>query len=141
MLDIRHDGSPVMRYGPAQSNLVGARLPHVWLGAGQSIYDVLGDGLTLLVFASAPRVGAMVAAAAARGVPLVTVDLGDADLRQRYGTDMLLVRPDQYVVWQADLTAAEVMDFGAVLDRVRGVSPPDDPAATAGGGARRTLRK
>lgn len=138
VLDIRHDESPVMaRDDTGQADLVGARLPHVWLGPGRSIYDTLGDGFTLIVLTGDPSVTApMVDAARTRGVPLAVVDLGGTGLREHYGTDALLVRPDQYVAWHGDVSAMGVLEVGAVLDRVRGASQHDHlPAVPAGNGA------
>ncbi len=137
VLDIRHDDSPVMAPAAGQSGLVGARLPHVWLGPGRSIYDALGDGFTLLVLTRDPSVATpVVDAARARGVPLTVADLGDDGLREHYGTDVLLVRPDQYVAWHGDVTAPGALEIGAVLDRVRGASQRDHlPTVPAGNGA------
>ena len=124
VLDIRHDSSPVMAEGAEPGGLVGARLPHAWLGPGRSVYDVLGDGFTLLVLASDPSAVALfVESARGREVPLTVVDLSDAGLRERYGTDLLLVRPDQYVAWHADAVLSDAA-VGAVLDRVRGEPLP-----------------
>ena len=137
VLDIRHGDSPVMaRDDTGPANLVGARLPHVWLGPRVSIYDALGDGFTLLVLGSNPSASApMVEAAQARGVPLAVVDLGDTNLREHYGADVLLVRPDQYVAWYGDVTAMTVLEVGAVIDRVRGAPQHDHlPTVPAGHG-------
>jgi len=122
-----HDESPVIaRDAARRADLVGARLPHVWLGPGRSIYDTLGDGFTLLVLARDPSVAApAVDAARSRGVPLAVVDLGGTGLRERYDPDVLLVRPDQYVAWHGNVTAMGAPEVGTVLDRVRGVSQLD----------------
>jgi hypothetical protein len=54
----------------------GARLPHVWLADGSSVYDHLGDGFTLLrVGPDAPSGDALVTAAAAAAMPLALVDI------------------------------------------------------------------
>lgn len=101
----------------------GARLPHSWLPDGRSLYDLLGDGLTLLLLAGdrEPDRAAFAKEAAARGVPLTTVDLTGLVPRERYGAPMLLIRPDQHIAWRgADGTQA-----GDVLDVVRGASPPE----------------
>ena len=42
------------------------------------------------------------AAARKRGVPLTVIDLPQADVRELYGRDLALVRPDQYVAWRGD---------------------------------------
>ena len=51
-------------------------------------------------------------------MPLKRLDL---DLRHRYGTDLLVVRPDQYVAWAGD----RLEDPGRLLDQLRGGDPAD----------------
>ncbi len=132
VLDVRLDASPVMaRAACGEADLVGARLPHVWLGPGRSIYDTLGDGFTLLVLTRDLSVTApMVDVAQARDVPLTVVELGDTHVRERYGVDLLLVRPDQYVAWHGNVGALSVLETVAVLDRVRGEPQHDHPPTT-----------
>ena len=139
VLNIRYDDSPVMaRIDTEPAELVGARLPHVWLGPGHSIYDALGEGFTLLVLAGNPGAATpMIETARARAVPLAVVELGESALRGHYGTDALLVRPDQYVAWHGDVTALSALEVGAVLDLVRGAPQPDHvPPVPAGNGVR-----
>ncbi|HEY0813151.1 MAG TPA: FAD-dependent monooxygenase [Pseudonocardia sp.] len=100
----------------ARFETAGFRLPHVWLDPATSLYDALGDGFTLVVTAGS---GAPGLEAAARAVPLTVLDLRGRDLRDRYGHDLLLVRPDQYVAWAGDHPPA---DPAALLDRVRGAA-------------------
>ncbi|MDI1460798.1 FAD-dependent monooxygenase [Catellatospora sp. KI3] len=115
VLDIRIDGSPVL--APGDRAAVGARLAHAWLD-GRSLFDELGPGLTLLVLTreAAPQADLIERAAARRAVPLARLDLADRGLRSRYGADLLLVRPDQYVAWAGDHAAAA----DGVIDLVRG---------------------
>ena len=141
VLNLSYDGSPVIvpdqppehpvpeqplpdQPAPARpepAGRPGARLPHAWLGPGQSVYDRLGTGLTLLVLDQGVDPGDGLARAAAdRHVPLDVLDLRGRDLRARYGAGLVLVRPDQHVAWRAD---APPPDPGAILDRVRGSSP------------------
>ncbi len=96
VLDIAYE-SPIVAEG-------GARLAHSWLGPGRSIYDVLGEGMTLLVVDTGVEesVAAVVATADARGVPLDVAEVAAAGLRDRYGAALVLVRPDQHVAWQGD---------------------------------------
>jgi 2-polyprenyl-6-methoxyphenol hydroxylase-like FAD-dependent oxidoreductase len=85
----------------------GARLPHAWLAERRSIYDLLGAEFSILSFglSSAP----FLAAAARRGVSMTAVDLAAwPHLRERYGAELVLVRPDQHVAWRgSDASSAE----------------------------------
>jgi 2-polyprenyl-6-methoxyphenol hydroxylase-like FAD-dependent oxidoreductase len=97
----------------------GARLPHAWLPDGRSVFDLLGNGLTLLRLVPAGGEH-LVASALERGVPLTVVDLPDVPgLRSGYDADLLLVRPDQHVAWRGDA----VLDADALLDAVLGQPP------------------
>src|SRR3954469_866965 len=65
------DGAPrpahdVVTYTP--SSHPGARLPHAWLPDGSSVYDLLGDGFTLLRLAPEADVAPLADAAARAGV-------------------------------------------------------------------------
>jgi 4-hydroxyisophthalate hydroxylase len=57
----------------------------------------------------------LVAAAERASVPLRVVDVG-TDVRDAYGADLVLVRPDQYVAWAGD----GVEDADGVLATVTG---------------------
>jgi hypothetical protein len=116
-LGARYDGSPIIapdgtppaddyiRYVP--SSVPGGRAPHYWLGAGRgygdSLYDRLGKGFTLLRLGGKSADSAPIEAAARRrNVPLITIDLPTADARDLYGRDLALIRPDQYVAWSGN---------------------------------------
>lgn len=120
------DGSAIPPLVPRSYHglsLPGARLPHGWLPDGRSLYDLLGDGLTLLLLAGdrEPDRAAFAKEAAARGVPLTTVDLTGLVPRERYGAPMLLIRPDQHIAWRG----ADGARAGDVLDVVRGAARPN----------------
>jgi len=122
VLDLCYDSSPLVVPAALHPGArPGARLPHVWLGPGRSVYDSLGPGLTLLVL-DAPTGSwePLVHAASKVGVPLDVLDLRPRDLRPRYGAGLVLVRPDQHVAWCADAPPA---DPAAIIDRVRGAGP------------------
>jgi 2-polyprenyl-6-methoxyphenol hydroxylase-like FAD-dependent oxidoreductase len=124
----------VVTYTP--SSHPGARLPHTWLPDGTSIYDLLGDGFTLVRLAPTADAAPFLDAAARAGVPVWLLDLVHLPkLRARYGADLLLVRPDQHVAWRGTADA----DADAVLDVVTGratrpttVAGQRSPAATRG---------
>lgn len=119
-LGARYDGSPIIaedgapppddfvRYVP--SGVPGGRAPHLWLGAGRgagdSLFDRLGVGFTLLRF-GAESGDALVRAAAARGIPLTVVDGMPPEARALYGRDLALIRPDQHIAWRGDVAPAD----------------------------------
>lgn len=115
------DGTPALPEGQdyEQTARPGARLPHLWLPDGASLYDRLGNGLSLLRLRDDADMVPLIEAATVRGVPLTVLELRGQTFEELYGASLLLVRPDQHVAWRGvsvDRTAA-----GAVIDRVRGV--------------------
>jgi 2-polyprenyl-6-methoxyphenol hydroxylase-like FAD-dependent oxidoreductase len=89
VLGYTYQGSPIVA-GDA-----GGRLPHRWLAPGDSLYDRLGRGFTLIAGPSATGAPAFAKAAADHGVPLEIV--GDPQ-----AAGLRLVRPDQHVAWTGD---------------------------------------
>jgi 2-polyprenyl-6-methoxyphenol hydroxylase-like FAD-dependent oxidoreductase len=88
------------------------------LSSGRNVFDELGSGFTLLAFdAEDAAVRAFEQAAKALGVPLKVVRGSFRDERATYEARLILVRPDQYVVWTGDRTPA---DADAVLRKVTG---------------------
>jgi hypothetical protein len=122
-LGARYDGSPIVvsdgaspppdnyvNYTP--SSVPGGRAPHCWLnhgrGYGDSLFDHLGAGFTLLRLGNGAADGAAIEAAARkRNVPLKVLDVPGADARDLYGCDLALIRPDQYVAWRGNAPPAD----------------------------------
>jgi hypothetical protein len=71
---------------------------------------------------------AFAAEASARSLPFTVIHLADAAVRELYGADNVLIRPDQHVAWRG----ARVEDAAAVLDLVLGAagSSPEPAAAS-----------
>jgi hypothetical protein len=100
-----------MKYVP--TTWPGARLPHLWLGDGMALHDRIGDGYTLLRLARTQADATPIEKGfASWGAPLTVLNVDDDRLRELYGYDLLLLRPDLHVVW-------------------RGNRLPDDPARLA----------
>lgn len=116
-LGARYDGSPIIaadgdappdnfvQYTP--SSVPGGRAPHYWLDDarvfGSSLFDRLGHGFTLLRFGpKPPNADALLAAATARKIPLSVLDVPDAEARDLYARDLVLIRPDQHVGWRGN---------------------------------------
>ena len=87
----------------------GLRLPHARLRSGSSLFDELGDGLTLVILAErhGEDVAALEGLCRVQRVPLKTLDLSAEGLASRYRADLVLVRPDQHVAWAGDEMPAE----------------------------------
>ncbi|MFJ8844810.1 FAD-dependent monooxygenase [Streptomyces cyaneofuscatus] len=125
VLGLRIAASPIVPAGedggPERTARTGARLPHVFLDDGTSLYDALGTGLTLLVLERGTSESAIEEAARARDVPLTVVDLSEANGRDDYaarlGARLVLVRPDQAVGWLGDEPAEPAL---ALIDTLRG---------------------
>ena len=103
----------------------GARAPHARLASG-ALYDRLGPEFTLLRFGSAGDTSSLFAAAEARELPLASTRVEDAEAREIYGVDLVLIRPDHHVAWRGNRLPH---NCGALIDRVRGAarSPPPEP--------------
>jgi hypothetical protein len=127
-LGYRYIGSPVIwdePGGPEHSfrtydptAWTGVRLPHAWVGPGRSLQDLPGRAFTLLQFAGDEGAGEpLLAALAERGAPTDHVRLADARLRDLYGRDLLLLRPDLHIAWRGD---ALPEDVAALAQRISG---------------------
>ena len=82
------------------------------------MFEELGRGFTLLAFDVADAdVQAFEQAAAALKVPLKVVRDRYADGRVRYETRMILVRPDQFIVWIGERAPP---DADAIMRKVAG---------------------
>lgn len=115
------DGTPPIPEGQAYTPTArpGARLPHLWLPDGASLYDRLGHGLSLLRLRDDADVAPFIESAKARRVPLTIVELRGQTLEERYQAPLLLVRPDQHVAWRGP--AMDRATAGTLIDRICGV--------------------
>jgi 2-polyprenyl-6-methoxyphenol hydroxylase-like FAD-dependent oxidoreductase len=110
----RYDGSPIILSDgtsppPDSANdyiptaCPGGRAPHVWLSDGRSLYDTFGFEWTLLRLRPGSAVADdMAKAALALGLDLTVVEIDRDDIRDLYGADAALIRPDQVVAWRGN---------------------------------------
>ena len=102
--------------GFTPSTVPGCRAPHFWLADGRSLYDAFGPGYTLLRFDTALEVAALTAAALARRMPLLVLDVVPRDaLPAAYRHTLVLCRADQHVVWRGDRLPAQAAALVARL--------------------------
>lgn len=83
----------------------GSRAPHVFLSDGSAIFDHFGREWTLVTFTdqSANSAQLLLDAASSLSVPVKHVDLRrEEHAHNIWERDMILVRPDEHVVWRAD---------------------------------------
>jgi 2-polyprenyl-6-methoxyphenol hydroxylase-like FAD-dependent oxidoreductase len=123
-----YEGSPVL-FGPPHGvsrargeYMVRARAGHHLapraLSSGRNVFEELGDGFALLAFGVEDgAVAPFEAAAKARHIPLKVIRDTYAGGREDYAARLVLVRPDQYVVWTGDTAPA---DADAVMRKVAG---------------------
>lgn len=80
----------------------GCLAPHAWLEDGRSLYDLFGQGFTLLALGDGydADIGAARHEADRTATPLEVVVLADPALHELYGEPLALVRPDQIVAWR-----------------------------------------
>ncbi len=129
LLGYRYEGSPIVvgdgspeppddarKYLPIARP--GHRAPHVWLDAGDALFDRLGQDFTLLQIGSdPPDVSAIVDAADAVGLPVEVLHLDEAIVREVYEARLVLIRPDLMIAWRSDELPE---DPSTLIDAVRG---------------------
>jgi 4-hydroxyisophthalate hydroxylase len=98
--------------------IAGHHLTPQQLSSGRNVFEELGPDYTLLAFgAVVADVASAEEAARALNVPLKVVRDTQTDGRDRYEAKLILVRPDQYVVWTGNEINGEAQ---SVLQKVTG---------------------
>jgi 2-polyprenyl-6-methoxyphenol hydroxylase-like FAD-dependent oxidoreductase len=93
----------------------GARLPHVWCNDGTAMHDRVPDGFTILKLGGTRADAAgLQRAIAARGAPVAVLEVPDRIVREVYGYDLILLRPDLHVVWRGNTAAEDAAEVAAI---------------------------
>lgn len=131
-LGARYDGSPIVAAdGPpppddtaqyVATSQPGGRAPHFWLDTGRdkgsSLFDWLGTGFTLLTFRPLDDdVAQMREVAQTLGIPLTILPIVHKAAQDFYGSDLILIRPDQHIAWRGNTVPGNV---AALLRKVTG---------------------
>jgi 2-polyprenyl-6-methoxyphenol hydroxylase-like FAD-dependent oxidoreductase len=93
----------------------GARLPHVWCNDGTAMQDRIPEGFTILKLGGAAAdASGLQRALAARGAPVTVLDVPDRVVREVYGYDLILLRPDLHVVWRGHAAPDDAAEVAAI---------------------------
>ncbi len=93
----------------------GARLPHVWCNDGTPIQDRIPEGFTILKLGgTAADATGLQRAIAARGAPATVLEVPDRIVREVYGYDLILLRPDLHVVWRGNAAPEDAGEIAAI---------------------------
>lgn len=140
----RYVGSPVISYDPEYDDgdgfaysyqpqiAPGYRLPHLWCTDGIAVHDRLGPGFNLLRLAGTTSdTSELEYTIRDMGVTLAVHELDEPHLRDMYGADLLLVRPDLHVAWRSDHTPEDATSLAALVTGQphRSVESPERKAA------------
>jgi 2-polyprenyl-6-methoxyphenol hydroxylase-like FAD-dependent oxidoreductase len=114
-LGYRYAGSPLVWPEPGEApapdfmtyvptTFPGARLPHVWRDDGTAVQDhIYFDRYTLLMLGGTKvNVVPLLQRFVVFSTPLAVVEIPDARVREVYGYDLLLLRPDMHVLWRGN---------------------------------------
>ena len=112
-LGVQYCGSPIVRLGDNEppiddphvyipSATPGCRAPHLWLDQTRSIHDLFGPGFTVLQLNQDKDWRPITAAAQTMGIPMRLVQIDNEEARELFTADLILIRPDHHVAWQAD---------------------------------------
>jgi 2-polyprenyl-6-methoxyphenol hydroxylase-like FAD-dependent oxidoreductase len=134
-----YEGSPVVFGPPGGVNSAhgvhsfkarpGHHLAPAPLSQGKSTFEALGSGFSLLAFDAPERsVTEFKIAAQKRGIPLAVVSASRDGGREVYECGLVLVWPDQYVVWAGENTGGKAEE---ILRRVTGAGEARETADAA----------
>lgn len=97
-------GGPEHRVGEYNPNVwPGSRLPHCWLDDGSALQDQLPETYILLSLGKKPLDTSKLRQSYEKiGAPVAEVRIESNRLRDLYGFDLLVLRPDMHVAWRGN---------------------------------------
>jgi len=80
----------------------GCRAPHFWLDDVRTIFDEFGPDFTLLQLNPNKEINSIIDEAQSMSIPLKPLQIENEGVRELYGADLVLIRPDHHVAWRSD---------------------------------------
>jgi 2-polyprenyl-6-methoxyphenol hydroxylase-like FAD-dependent oxidoreductase len=130
-----YEGSPVIWHNQAASRLCSAKGAHLYqaraghhlapamLPNGRNVFEVLGDGFTLIALGTdSKEIQVLIDAAVTAGVPLNVIQEKAGSEADRYEAHWILVRPDQFVAWVSEEPTINPTLAHELFKRLRGQS-------------------
>ena len=109
-------GGPEHRVGEYHPNVwPGSRLPHCWLDDGTAIQDHLPETYILLSLGTKPPDTTRIRKSfEATGAPVTEVRVESDRVRDLYGFDFLVLRPDMHVVWRGTQVPRNALEIASI---------------------------
>ena len=109
-------GGPEHRIGEYNPNVwPGSRLPHCWLDDGSALQDQLPETYVLLSLGNKSLDTSKLRQSYEKiGAPVAEVRIESNRLRDLYGFDLLVLRPDMHVVWRGNDAAPNPQEIASI---------------------------
>lgn len=109
-------GGPEHRVGEYQPNVwPGSRLPHCWLDDGEALQDLLPEAYILLSLGKKTLDTTKLSESfGVLGAPVTEVSIESDRVRNLYGYDLLVLRPDMHVVWRGTETPQKSKEIASI---------------------------
>ncbi|MEE2746598.1 MAG: FAD-dependent monooxygenase, partial [Pseudomonadota bacterium] len=115
VLGARYDTSPIIisdkttpppddRANYVPSACPGGRAPHYWIKEKYSLYDQLEEGFNLIYFIKTDQeiLSKFDATCRKLGIPFSLVEIREKGIRDLYGANYAIIRPDHHVAWRGN---------------------------------------
>jgi 2-polyprenyl-6-methoxyphenol hydroxylase-like FAD-dependent oxidoreductase len=94
----------------------GFRLPHAWCADGTALHDRIGSGYTLLRLGGTRADTAKLEQALRdTGAPLQVHEVDEPHLRDIYGADLFLLRPDLHIAWRGNAAPGDAAELAQTV--------------------------
>ena len=115
-------GAPGARSGATGQHsftaTIGHHLAPVPMSGGRDFWDKLGSFFTLIeLTGNSDWAENIEVVTTSRGIPFNVLNIEDPGLRETYGVEAILVRPDDFIAWSG---SSEGNDADQILDRAVG---------------------